>query len=295
MPVTGDFLDHMLTGHTTICRAWALTRKDGQVFGFTDHDGDLSFDGVVFKAGTGLSANALQQTTGLSVDNTEASGILSDTSVSETDIKSGRFDNAEVKSWIVNWADVSQRALQFQGNLGEVKMEAGEFRTELRGLTERLNQTQGRVYQRNCSAQLGDSACGVDLTNTDYSIETTISEVRNGNRFGFIGLDVYADRWFENGTFVVLSGAASGLTGHIKSDRKDLTPRTVELWEAVHGAIAPGDQVRLTVGCDKRAASCRLKFSNFVNFRGFPHIPGEDWLVAYPKKGNGNNGGSRYE
>jgi uncharacterized phage protein (TIGR02218 family) len=38
-------------------------------------------------------------------------------------------------------------------------------------------------------------------------------------------------------------------------------------------------------GCDKRAETCRAKFGNFLNFRGFPHIPGEDWVTAYPKDG----------
>lgn len=294
MAVTGDFLNHLLNGHTTICRAWVLMRKDGQTFGFTDHDADLSFDGMVFKAGTGLTANSVQQTTGLSVDNTETSGILSDSSVSESDLKAGRFDGAEVRSWIVNWADVSQRAVQFNGNLGEISTESGEFRAEIRGLTESLNQTQGRVYQRHCSAQLGDGSCGLDIDNADYTAEVAVSAVQGRTRFGFIGMDVYADRWFENGRFEVLTGAAAGLSGHIKTDRKDLSPRQVELWEEIYGDIAAGDQVRLIVGCDKRATSCRVKFDNFLNFRGFPHIPGEDWLVAYPTKGSGNNGGSRY-
>ncbi len=40
--------------------------------------------------------------------------------------------------------------------------------------------------------------------------------------------------------------------------------------------------MRLEPGCDKRAETCREKFDNFLNFRGFPHIPGEDWLISYP-------------
>lgn len=63
-------LDAHLAGRvTTVCRAWAVVRRDGAVFGFTDHDRDLEFEGIVFRAGTGLSASALSQTTGLSVDN----------------------------------------------------------------------------------------------------------------------------------------------------------------------------------------------------------------------------------
>ena len=63
--------------------------------------------------------------------------------------------------------------------------------------------------------------------------------------------------------------------------------RRIELWAATGLAPAPGDRVRLTAGCDKRPATCRLKFQNFLNFRGFPHLPPEDWLIA-PR-----NGGAR--
>ena len=38
---------HLETGLTTIAHAWAIERKDGIVLGFTDHDRDLSFDGVI--------------------------------------------------------------------------------------------------------------------------------------------------------------------------------------------------------------------------------------------------------
>ena len=81
MGVSGEFLTHMQSGVTTVCRAWAITRRDGVTFGFTDHDLPLAFDGLSFKAETGLSAMALQQSTGLSVDNSEALGALSDAAV----------------------------------------------------------------------------------------------------------------------------------------------------------------------------------------------------------------------
>ena len=53
-----------------------------------------------------------------------------------------------------------------------------------------------------------------------------------------------------------------------------------------------GDRVRIEAGCDKAEDTCRLKFANMVNFRGFPDIPGEDWLMAFPKGGGVNDGGS---
>ncbi|MEM7722875.1 MAG: DUF2163 domain-containing protein, partial [Pseudomonadota bacterium] len=57
---------HLAEGITGVARCWKVTRADGVSYGFTDHDRTLEFDGVTFRADTGLSAAALSQTTGLS-------------------------------------------------------------------------------------------------------------------------------------------------------------------------------------------------------------------------------------
>lgn len=283
---------HLATGTTTACRAWAVTRRDGVVFGFTDHDRDLAFEGISFRADTGLTARALQQTTGLSVDNSEAIGALSDAAVTEADILAGRFDGAEVRAWLVNWADISDRVLQFRGSFGEISRAGGAFQAELRGLAEVLNQPQGRVYQRTCSAVLGDRECTFNVGQLGYFAEREVEAVveRRVFRFGsFLGFD---DRWFERGRLVVLTGLAAGLSGVIKNDRLAGEAREIELWQALGLDLAPGDMVRFEAGCDKRADSCRVKFNNFLNFRGFPHIPGEDWLTTFPSGSGVNDGGS---
>ena len=69
---------HLESGLTTVCRCWSVTRRDGARLGFTDHDLPVEFDGLVHAADTAMTAAALQQTTGLSVDNSEAVGALSD-------------------------------------------------------------------------------------------------------------------------------------------------------------------------------------------------------------------------
>lgn len=283
---------HLASGTTTLCRAWVLVRRDGETYGFTDHDNDLRFDGTVFKADTGLTAHALEQSTGLSVDNTEALGALSSAAVQEGDIRAGRFDGAEVRSWLVNWSDVDQRVLLFKGTFGEITRVSGGFRAELRGLTEELNQPQGRVYQPSCSAILGGDGCGFDLDQPGYSIEIGVEAVEKGKIFSFSSLGGFDDRWFERGRVVVQTGVARGLVGMVKNDRLNADGRKIELWEELRAAIEPGDMIRIEAGCDRRAATCRLKFDNFLNFRGFPHIPGEDWLASYPVQGAGNQGGS---
>ncbi|GFE66701.1 DUF2163 domain-containing protein [Litoreibacter roseus] len=288
--------DHLKTGTTTICRCWSITRKDGRVFGFTDHDGLLSFDEIMFKADTGLTASALQQVTGLAVDNSEAVGALSDAAITERDIAAGRFDGAEVKSWLVNWRNPEERELRFAGTIGELKRSDGAFHAELRGLSEKLNTPVGKVFQKPCQAILGDTACGVDVSLPKYRIDLAAGEIKDARIFTLIGLDAYAPRWFERGRFEVLDGAAKGLVGAIKNDRDgDDGQRIIELWEEIKEPIQSGDLIRLQVGCDKRLATCRTKFANVINFRGFPHIPGEDWLMAYPQDDGRNRGGSLFK
>jgi len=284
---------HLETGHTTLCRCWAVKRSDGVLFGFTDHDCDLTFDEMQFKANSGLSAQSLQQATGLSIDNTEAIGALSDGAVNEADIDAGRFDGAEVRAWLVNWIDVSQRMLQFRGHMGEIRRAGGAFQAELRGLTEQLNRPLGRVYQKPCTAVLGDSTCGFDLTTPGYSTEATLGAVREGQIFVLPVLEDFEPDWFRRGVLRVISGAGAGLWGAIKGDLIKGETRTITLWESLRADIQPGDQVRLTAGCDRRFETCRLKFNNALNYQGFPDIPGEDWLMAVPRQENRNTGGSR--
>ncbi len=292
MSARQELLDHLGQGVTTVCRAWLVTRRDGVKFGFTDHDLDLGFEGHLFRASSGMTARTLQQTTGLAVDNSETLGALSDAAVDEADLIAGRFDGAEVRAWLVNWADAAQRIEQFRGNLGEISRAGGAFKAELRGLTDRLNQPQGRIFQRNCTAVLGDARCKVNLTTPGNFAQTSVVGFDALKRCRFDGLGSFADRWFERGRFIVTSGAAAGLVGVIKFDRLVAGQRIVDLWHELGAQIAISDQVRLEVGCDRISTTCRAKFTNFANFRGFPHIPGEDWLASYPVNSRANDGGS---
>jgi len=286
-------LAHLKTGQTHMCQCWAITRSDGVTLGFTDHDRALAFEGITFLADSGMSAKALSSSTGLSVDNTEAVGILTASSVTEADISAGRYDNADVTIWQVQWDDVTARQVRFRGTLGEITRNGASFQADLRGLAEALNQPQGRSYLKTCSAVLGDTSCRVDVT-TDarYVAEVEIDRETKGQTFDLATLVPFNDRWFENGLIVGTAGAAAGLTATIKHDIIDGGRRQITLWQPLQAAIAPGDTFRLIAGGDKRAETCREKFKNLINFQGFPHIPGDDWLLAVPRTDGANDGGS---
>ena len=284
-----DFYAHMATGQTHVCQAWMIRRIDGNVYGFTDHDRPLVFDGVTFLADSGMSASALATSTGLSVDNAEAVGLLQSSVLDPDDIAAGRFDGAEVVNWLVQWDNVAARKVKFRGTIGEITRKAGAFEAELRGLTDRLNQPMGKSFLKNCTALLGDAACGFETADPTYRAEAVVQSVAEG----VLELQSagYRESWFTHGRLIVLDGAGVGLVGAIKHDRMQGAMRELTLWEPLAG-LAVGDTVQIDAGCDKRAATCREKFNNFTNFAGFPHIPGDDWLASVPRSGADADGGS---
>lgn len=290
-----QLLQHLESGATTTCRAWQVTRRDGLVLGFTDHDRDLSFEGVTFRADSGLTAGMLQHSSGMSVDNTEVIGALSNDAITEIDLRSGRFDGAEVTIWLLNWRNPEERVVRFRGTFGEIQIAQGEFRVDLRGLTEPLNQARGLVYQPACSAILGDSRCKVDLNNPAFLLETTIKGIGRAGQYILNEQPDFAEHWFEWGKVTVTTGAALGLQSSIRSDKTTAQGRSIELMTDFNIVPEIGDTLALFAGCDKTGPTCRAKFSNFLNFRGFPHIPGNDWMASTPASNQRNDGGSRFK
>lgn len=293
MTAKEDLIAHLLTGASTTCHAWRVVRKDGQIFGFTDHDNDIEFDSVVFKANSGLTAGALQFTSGLAVDNTEVTGALSAEGITDGDLVAGRYDGASVTTWIVNWSNLDQRTIRFRGNFGEIQRSSGSFKVELRSLADVLNQQKGQVYQPNCRAVLGDAECRFDLNQQSFSLEASIQSIEIAGSYIFKSQADYPVQWFERGQVVVTSGQATGQRGIVKFDREIGGRRIVTLWVDFNVAPQIGDLLSLRAGCDKLAGTCRTKFANFLNFRGFPNLPSTDWVASYPVSSQRNNGGSR--
>ncbi|MEM6307066.1 MAG: DUF2163 domain-containing protein [Pseudomonadota bacterium] len=289
MTVTALY-DHLATGATTVARAWAITRIDGQVLGFTDCDLPLTFDGITFAAQAGMTARAVTQTAGLAVDNTEGMGVLTDDRISDADITAGLYDGAVVQAWLVNWRIPTDRALIFKGTMGEIRRTGTAFEAELRGLTEGLNQPQGRVYQKPCAAVLGDMACGVDVSAPGLGADIAVDRIVGRDTFIFRDLDGFAENWFVRGQLHVMTGAGASLIGWIKSDETLGDDRILTLWEPLRADIQSGDHLRLLPGCDKSSTMCRAKFNNIVNFQGFPFIPGDDWITTFPKRGGPHKG-----
>lgn len=279
-------------GATRLCRCWRVDRRDGLAFGFTDHDADLEFDGLRFRASTGMDASALQAATGLSVDNAQAKGALSDAAISEADVQAGKYDGARIRHWLVDWERPDLRVLMFSGSFGEIKRLDHSFEVELRGLAEPLSAPVGRSILRTCDRSLGDARCRFDTGQAGFSGEGTVLDGSNGAILAS-GLDGFADGWFAQGNLTWLTGANTGDRHTVKADHSSALGRVISPWQSPGRPPRAGDRFRVVAGCDKSAATCRDKFLNLLNFRGFPHLPGDDWVTAYPTDGAIHDGSSQ--
>lgn len=286
--LSADFRARLASGVTTLAHAWRVTRADGAVFGFTDHDRDLIIAGVTFAAATGFRTGATEKGLGAGIDASRIEGALSASAITTGDLERGLWDGARVDVLRVDWTDPSLRVHLFTGRLGDVRQGPAAFLADLRGLDAVLDVPFGRVYSRFCDADVGDARCGVDLATSAFRGEGVVATVLDTRTFRAEGVGSFANGWFTQGRIAWTDGGVGDVAAHrVAGDHV-----TIELVTPTP-AIAEGAAFVVTAGCDKRAPTCRTKFANILNFRGFPHMPGNDAVIAGPDQRTPMDGASR--
>ncbi len=287
---------HLVSDATTLCRCWRVTRRDGLVLGFTEHDRDLTFAGTVFLAASGFAGTEARAVNGLAAPGAEVTGGFSSAVISEQDLSAGRYDGARVEMFTVNWqAPQEQHLLLKVQEIGEVSRAGGAFSAELRSFAHRLSQEQGRIYGRRCDASLGDGRCRVDLSAAGRRASALVTAVEGRDRVVVAGLGGFDDGHFRLGTLRFDSGLNEGLTVEIDGNTAVSGGTRLTLWLPLESAAAVGDAVTVTVGCDKAFPTCRDRFANGLNFRGFPHMPGSDFAYSYVKGESTHDGTALFE
>ncbi|MEI5617469.1 DUF2163 domain-containing protein, partial [Streptomyces brasiliscabiei] len=80
-----------------------VERRDGVTLGFTSHDRDLVFDGLVHRTAPGMVPSAIRRTADFEADSAEIAGALAHDSINEADLAAGRFDGAAVRMGLIDW------------------------------------------------------------------------------------------------------------------------------------------------------------------------------------------------
>lgn len=284
IPVPAELESHLQGEVTSHCFAWLIRRSDGIVLGFTDHDRTLSVDGVACDPLTGLNSSEASTALGLSVAGGEVEGVLSSEKISDIDIEQGRYDGASIEAYLVNWTAPAQHMLLRRWTAGRISRSGSRFVIELKGAAAAFDAVRGRRVLRHCDASLGDSRCGVNIGDPRYFAESTVLAAEERS-LTTAGLEGFASGWFSGGMLSWTDGANRGRSVRVT----DHAGQILKLAEPPVMPVTVGDAFRVIAGCDMSFATCKGKFANGANFRGFPHLPGNDAAYAYV------NGGGEYD
>jgi len=289
---------------TTIAWLWKVVRTDGVILGFTSFDQDIVYDDgtgtglITYLAHSGYSSSAVDSKSNLSVDNVEVKGFIESDSITEQDLRDGKYDNALATMMIVNWADLTMGDVIIRtGTFGIVKMKNGLWTAEHRGLTYRFGTILGQLYGPVCRAVFGSGLNGIDLTSqwlcgidvTLYQQNGSVSSVTdvfdiipNAGLLqkGSVTPTVPAPAgWFDDGLITFTSGLLNGVSFEIKS--WDGTTATLYLPMGPY-LPSPSDTFIIEPGCNHTVTDCANKYDNIINFHGEPTLPSTDGILAIP-------------
>ncbi|MEO3387838.1 DUF2163 domain-containing protein [Mesorhizobium sp. CAU 1741] len=288
--INPDFLAHLEQRCTMLCHCWRVVRRDGQSFGFTDHDRPLVVDGVAYNPQSGFSQSEARASLGMAIDTVDVEGALSSEVLDEAELEAGLFDGAVVETRLVNWNAPSEFALIRRSSIGRITRSDSRFIAELESMAASLDQPNGRYLRRLCDARLGDARCGVSLAGSEFNGSGVVTSQTAPATVSVSGLDGFTVGWFSFGHVTWASGVLVGRTATLLDHKR--TPEGVLLvLPPTEQVPPPGTAFSVVAGCDKRFSTCKTKFGNPLNFRGFPHLPGNDAAYGYVTDGGIFDGG----
>jgi uncharacterized phage protein (TIGR02218 family) len=282
--ISPAFADHLAGTCTTLCHCWKLERRDGAALGFTDHDRPLIVDGFAYQPDTGFAQSEARASLGLGVDSTEVEAAISSSQIVEADVDAGLFDGATVATLLVNWRQPDQHAVLRRASIGRITRRDGRFMAELESIAASLDRPNGRILRRRCDAMLGDARCGFDPDTPGFSASGAVVGQIAPMVVSVSGLDGFAPGWFTQGALTWTGGDLAGRMAVVVDHRHGLDGVALAL-QFDAGTPNAGDAFTITAGCDKRFETCKAKFANALNFRGFPHLPGNDAAYRYVTEG----------
>lgn len=271
--IASGLLTHYQLPSTTLATLWKVTRQDGQVFGFTDHDKQIPYLGLVYEARTGIDPSQVSISAALNVDNLDLKGYFDSEAITQADLEAGLWDGAEIQILRINWANVANGAESlFTGEVGEFSSRSGLYVAEARSLSDKVNKVVTRLFLPGCPYTLGDANCTFNLASV--TVTGTVTAVTD--RREFTTSVVAADDEYSWGVLTWTAGDNIDRSMEVKQYGSS---GAVVLQLPMASEVQVGDTFTISPGCRKTREECRDRFNNIINFGGFPDIPGLDEMI----------------
>jgi uncharacterized phage protein (TIGR02218 family) len=283
--LSGTVANHVDDDVTKLATCFKLTRRDGVIMGFCDHDQILTVGGVNYQPDSGFLQTMLRKNGDMSKDNADIFGFLESPSITAADVRNGIYNGARFEIFKVIWDDVTAGTIKLlKGEFGAISLKQFKVEVTVEGLSKRLATKYGKIYQPQCRVDLFSEECGLDAADfvvaetVDASTANSVDFYRSFNVPGLVGTTAI----YKKGLITVTSGLNINLSMEVKNF--DATTGKVELFARMPYLFAAGDTFNIYPGCDKKRTTCSFVYSNIVNFRGEPDVPHDDVLLL---RGNG--------
>ena len=258
----------------TVATYWRIARRDGVTLGFTTHDGDLWFDGLLHRAVPGMLPSAIRRSADFEPDSAEVEGALSHEAISSADLAAGRFDGARVAIGLVDWETLERHVL-YRGAFGSVIEDAGKFTAQLASRKAELQHDPVPRTSPTCRAEFCGPGC--TLAAPRFTHEAAVASANLTQNTVTVTSAVDA-ALCVGGTLRFLDGPLAGLSAGVV----DTTGASLLLDSPLDLLPAAGSRLRLREGCDRTLATCATRFANAINFQAEPFLPGNDLIARYP-------------
>ncbi len=268
-------------------KRWAflfkIERRDGVSLYLGSHDHQVVYQGNTYTPVGSADVSARRRESALRDHDVEFRGAISSSAITHDDMRAGRYRDAKITEYLVDWRYPFAGA--FSTTIGWIQKTTfdGElWVADVQGLGRFLKHRVGTLFNRTCDADLFDARCGVveaSFTVTGVSpsgmVDGQKRRIIRANPATLSGS--FADNWFRHGKVTFTAGANLGLSREVQLYTQ--ATREIQCQLEFPFDIATTDVFSITAGCDHRPSTCLNKFSNLINFRGFPFVPGTDQVL----------------
>lgn len=258
----------------TAATFWRVLRRDGVTLGFTAHDRDLWFDGILHRAAPGMLPSAIRRSADFEPDSAEVQGALTHAAISAADLDAGRFDGAQVRIGLVDW-ETGERELLYSGTIGAVSAEDGRFTAEL--ISRKAELLRDPVPRTSPSCRAAFCGPGCALSAVPYTHEAALLAIAPETNAVTLATGA-SPQDLAGGWLRWLDGPQAGLTMDVVLADGD----ALVLGTPLDPALTPGLRAIVREGCDRTLQTCAARFGNAANFQGEPFLPGNDMISRYP-------------
>lgn len=286
--IPGSHHDLLLERTHHFAKLWKIERTDGTTLRFTDHDHQLiDVNRTPYTPLPGMSGTAFRTEVSLEAGSSEVVGIFESTTITQDDLAEGRYRNAKITEFLVDWrAPFVGQFLYSIYWVEETEFTGESWIARVANMPVFLKNKVGGRYNIDCRYELFDSKCSLLRTNFQ---DFTTSQGDAADRYSVV-IDVgtgpgQADdksdpEYWTGGEAIFTSGALTGITMPIL--KYDQAGATLKFAMRTPADILDGDALTVYPGCDFKSATCKARFNNFVNYGGFEFIPGVDRLMRTP-------------